>query len=176
MCDTSKDSTGAVLQNRSRRTFALAWSTRIGVVSVGVGVFLASRGYAFVSPLSVKPSLPRSRDSSLPSPKSGAGEIYMSERRGLWPSRQTIDLRSDTVTQPTAGMRKAMHKVGINCELSSSFCRLKSSYVPGSVVWKRLKKFPGYHVYCTLATWSTTSSYFKSTSSSPWMSRRFSCT
>lgn len=35
----------------------------------------------------------------------------MSERRGLWPQRWTIDLRSDTVTQPTGGMRKAMQKV-----------------------------------------------------------------
>lgn len=35
----------------------------------------------------------------------------MSERRGLWPGRPTIDLRSDTVTQPTGGMRKAMQKV-----------------------------------------------------------------
>ncbi|CAM9341215.1 unnamed protein product [Laminaria digitata] len=35
----------------------------------------------------------------------------MSERRGLWPQRSTIDLRSDTVTQPTGGMRKAMQKV-----------------------------------------------------------------
>lgn len=35
----------------------------------------------------------------------------MSERRGLWPSRPPIDLRSDTVTQPTGGMRKAMQKV-----------------------------------------------------------------
>lgn len=35
----------------------------------------------------------------------------MSDRRGLWPQRSTIDLRSDTVTQPTGGMRKAMQKV-----------------------------------------------------------------
>lgn len=35
----------------------------------------------------------------------------LSERRGLWPGRPTIDLRSDTVTQPTGGMRKAMQKV-----------------------------------------------------------------
>lgn len=37
--------------------------------------------------------------------------IVMSERRGLWPTRPPIDLRSDTVTVPTAGMRKAMNKV-----------------------------------------------------------------
>lgn len=37
--------------------------------------------------------------------------VLMSERRGLWPTRPPIDLRSDTVTHPTAGMRKAMHKV-----------------------------------------------------------------
>ncbi|CAM9977123.1 unnamed protein product [Ectocarpus sp. 4 AP-2014] len=37
----------------------------------------------------------------------------MSERRGLWPGRPTIDLRSDTVTQPTGGMRKAMHKAEV---------------------------------------------------------------
>jgi len=37
--------------------------------------------------------------------------VMFSERRGLWPGRPTIDLRSDTVTQPTSGMRKAMQKV-----------------------------------------------------------------
>ncbi|CAM9460897.1 unnamed protein product [Ectocarpus sp. 12 AP-2014] len=37
----------------------------------------------------------------------------MSERRGLWPGRPTIDLRSDTVTQPTGSMRKAMQKAEV---------------------------------------------------------------
>lgn len=42
----------------------------------------------------------------------------MSERRGLWPQRSTIDLRSDTVTPPTGGMRKAMQKVGSELKAS----------------------------------------------------------
>lgn len=46
------------------------------------------------------------------SPARERGRVaMMSERRGLWPGRPTIDLRSDTVTQPTGGMRKAMQKV-----------------------------------------------------------------
>lgn len=53
--------------------------------------------------------------------------ILMTERRGLWPTRPPIDLRSDTVTVPTAGMRKAMHKVYIHvmfgCALYSCFWR-----------------------------------------------------
>lgn len=39
------------------------------------------------------------------------GAIEMTERRGLWPQKLKIDLRSDTVTLPTGGMRKAMQKV-----------------------------------------------------------------
>lgn len=48
------------------------------------------------------------------SESSERGRLYvamLSERRGLWPGRPTIDLRSDTVTQPTGAMRKAMQKV-----------------------------------------------------------------
>lgn len=49
-----------------------------------------------------------------------AGRVaMMSERRGLWPGRPTIDLRSDTVTQPTGGMRKAMQKVSSSTDLLS---------------------------------------------------------
>ena len=44
----------------------------------------------------------------------------LSERRGLWPGRPTIDLRSDTVTQPTGSMRKAMQKV---CACNESWAR-----------------------------------------------------
>lgn len=47
------------------------------------------------------------------------GTCLMSERRGLWPHRPRIDLRSDTVTQPTSGMRKAMHKVSCSRNLRS---------------------------------------------------------
>ncbi|CAM9304156.1 unnamed protein product [Scytosiphon promiscuus] len=45
--------------------------------------------------------------------REGGRVAMMSERRGLWPGRPTIDLRSDTVTQPTGGMRKAMQKAEV---------------------------------------------------------------
>ena len=45
--------------------------------------------------------------------KMARGACAMNERRGLWPQKPKIDLRSDTVTVPTGGMRKAMHKVKV---------------------------------------------------------------
>eukprot|EP00903_Cladosiphon_okamuranus_P009504 g9056.t1 len=43
----------------------------------------------------------------------GRVSVVMLSSRGLWPGRPTIDLRSDTVTQPTGGMRKAMNKAEV---------------------------------------------------------------
>ncbi|CAM9284477.1 unnamed protein product [Ascophyllum nodosum] len=45
--------------------------------------------------------------------KMARGACAMNERRGLWPQKPKIDLRSDTVTVPTGGMRKAMHKAEV---------------------------------------------------------------
>lgn len=83
-----------------------AW---LGVsAAAAVASFLSTNAEAFVQP--AIGGAPRIEAQS--SGRGRTGEtVMMSERRGLWPQRWTIDLRSDTVTQPTGGMRKAMQKV-----------------------------------------------------------------
>lgn len=74
---------------------------------------LPSRAEAFVTSSGVR-ALDTHRHRAGKRPESserGRISVAMLSSRGLWPGRPTIDLRSDTVTQPTGGMRKAMHKV-----------------------------------------------------------------
>lgn len=106
--------TPALLPFRRSNVQGLVW---LGV-SAAVASALLSRVEAFLQPLAggmggsvgVKDHRSARRERT-----AARGICSMSERRGLWPSRPTIDLRSDTVTQPTGGMRKAMHKVPYYC-------------------------------------------------------------
>ena len=83
-----------------------AW---LGVsAAAAVTSFLSSNAEAFVHPAIGRAQRVEAHSGGQ---RKAGGTIMMSERRGLWPQRSTIDLRSDTVTQPTGGMRKAMHKV-----------------------------------------------------------------
>lgn len=80
----------------------------------------------------------RRMEQQLEKPAREGGRVaMMSERRGLWPGRPTIDLRSDTVTQPTGGMRKAMQKVRPLLEAALQTCcfrrRRKSQRGPPGV-------------------------------------------
>lgn len=81
-----------------------AW---LGVSAAAVSSFFSSNAEAFVQPAAGGALRIEAQSGG----DGRAGTVVMSERRGLWPQRSTIDLRSDTVTQPTGGMRKAMQKV-----------------------------------------------------------------
>lgn len=87
-------------------------------VSAACCASLPSRAEAFVASSSSSSSvrglethLHRAGQRAERSERGRISVAMLSERRGLWPGRPTIDLRSDTVTQPTGGMRKAMQKV-----------------------------------------------------------------
>lgn len=102
--------TPALLPFRRSNVQGLVW---LGV-SAAVASALLSRVEAFLQPLAGGMGGPvgvKGHRSAWRERTAARGICSMSERRGLWPSRPTIDLRSDTVTQPTGGMRKAMHKV-----------------------------------------------------------------
>lgn len=106
--------TRALLPFRRSNVQGLVW---LGV-SAAVASTLLSRVEAFLQPLAggMGGSVGFKGHRSARRERAAAqGVCSMSERRGLWPSRPTIDLRSDTVTQPTGGMRKAMHKVLYYC-------------------------------------------------------------
>lgn len=114
-CQISDESkamtTEVLLPRRLGSTWMLAWPARIGIGFIFAGILLVSKGQAFILPSARGFTGTHIRQSSTIRRGCVKEMLAMSERRGLWPSKQTIDFRSDTVTLPTAGMRKAMHKV-----------------------------------------------------------------
>ncbi len=96
----------------SRRSSPFFKSAFLGFSAVLVVSSKSAEAFVTSSVRGLEPN--RHRAGRLPerSERGASSVVMFSERRGLWPGRVTIDLRSDTVTQPTGGMRKAMQKVG----------------------------------------------------------------
>lgn len=98
-------------------------------VSGAVACSLASQhAEAFVQPTGGGGWGSRSRGAHAQSARQAT--YMMSERRGLWPQRPVIDLRSDTVTLPTGAMRKAMHKVSVREYFALERDRCSCIYFP----------------------------------------------